>query len=119
MITTRQINASAKRLGLAVNPPAVRCAYEWLDAQKRIENPRASFRAQKHIIESWAGYYVSTDDVIVAADLHPEIFGEYPKFNLSARMVLPRRERLADIPEAGTHPNYFGRYREGIYKVVE
>ena len=75
MITDDQIRTASLELGLTVNPPAVRCAYEWLDAQKKTKQARHLFYPYKHIIETWAGYYTSEDDVSVAIHLHPDVVG--------------------------------------------
>lgn len=80
----------------------VRIAYEWLDAQLKIKHPRPSYRPLKHIIEKWAGRYVSQTDVEAAALLHPDIKGKYPEVNISARMTEPRVSRLAGISQAFT-----------------
>lgn len=77
-------------------------AYEWLDAQTKTKNVVKNSRALKHMIENWAGCYVSQSDTEVAAWLHPEIIGTYPRFNISARLVLPSDKRLASISTART-----------------
>jgi len=91
----------------------IRIAYEWLDAQKKTKG-----RALKHLIENWGGRYVSTSDVCVAAQLHPEIRGEYPRFNLSARLTEPSSTRLNNIPEAMTH-HYHDNHNSKSYKCHE
>lgn len=80
----------------------IRMAYEWLDAQNVRATPSGKSRPLKHIIEKWAGRYVSQSDVEVAAAMHPRIRGKYPDFNLSARLVLPSDKRLEAIEEALT-----------------
>ena len=80
----------------------IRIAYEWLDAQNVRSTPNGKSRPLKHIIEKWAGRYVSQSDVEVAAAMHPRIRGKYPDFNLSARLVLPADKRLDGIGEALT-----------------
>jgi hypothetical protein len=88
----------------------IRIAYEWLDAQRKLRNPRwPRHHALKHHIERWAGRYVSQNDVEVAAELHPEIRGIYPSYNIGA-LIWPSESRLAGIGEAMKHPNY----REGL-----
>lgn len=77
-------------------------AYEWLDAQNTLVTPNKKYRPLKHIIEKWAGRYISRSDVEVAAAMHPRIRGKYPNFNLSARLVLPSDRRLEGIGEALT-----------------
>jgi len=87
----------------------IRLAYEWLDAQNVRATASGKSRPLKHIIEKWAGRYVSQSDVEVAASMHPRIRGKYPDFNLSARLVLPSDKRLDGIGEALTQD-----YRERI-----
>lgn len=85
----------------------IRIAYEWLDAQKKLSAPNTRTTwAMKHLIEHWGGRYVSTTDVDVAAELHPEIEGKYPHFNISSRLTLPSDRRLASIGEAFAHEQY-------------
>lgn len=97
----------------------IRMAYEWLDAQPKLEKPNTRRTwALKHLIEKWAGRYVSTTDVDVAAELHPDITGKYPHFNLSSRLIWPNERRLSGIGEAGKHPNYRENYREQDRKAV-
>jgi len=84
-------------------------AYEWLDAQNIVGTPNKKYRPLKHIIEKWAGRYISQSDVEVAAAMHPRICGTYPNFNLSARLVQPSDGRLEGIGEALTQD-----YRERL-----
>ena len=93
-------------------------AYEWLDAQKKIKNPTTKTYALKHIIEKWAGRYVSTTDVDVAAFLHPETHGTYPHFNISARLTQPSDSRLSGISEALTQ-GYRDRFDTSVYSAHE
>lgn len=95
----------------------IRIAYEWLDAQTKTKNPTTKWFALKHIIENWAGRYVSQSDVEIAAHMHPDIVGTYPRFNISARLVRPSQGRLADIPEAHTHS--YSEKNPKTYKVDE
>lgn len=123
MLTDQQIEDGKKR-----NPPrgdvlhehndCIRLAYEWLDAQNIVKTPPRQHRPLKHIIEKWAGRYVSQSDVEVAALLHPRIVGKYPYFNISLRMVRPNDRRLKDIGEALTQ-NYRKQIREDVYAVQE
>jgi len=62
-------------------------------------------RLIKHLIEEWAGRYVSQSDVEAAAELRPKIRGKYPRFNISRHLVLPSNVRLANIQLAKTQ-NY-------------
>jgi hypothetical protein len=80
----------------------VRIAYEWLDAQTVTKGPTRASRPLKHIVEKWAGRYVSQSDVEVAAELHPRIRGEYPRYNISARLTKPSDSRLEGIGQART-----------------
>lgn len=77
-------------------------AYEWLDAQIKTQNIVKNSRTLKHMIENWAGQYISQADIEVAALLHPDVIGNYPRLNISARLVLPSDRRLASISTAKT-----------------
>lgn len=81
----------------------IRIAYEWLDAQTTIKTKPTKTAALKHLVEDWGGRYISTDDVIVAAYLHPKIEGKYPTFNLSTRFCEPSLQRLEGIGQAFMH----------------
>lgn len=122
MLTDAQIEKAKKEV--AARDPhyehndCVRIAYEWLDAQKKLKHPRRSSRPLKHIIEKWGGRYVSRSDVEIAAHIHNEIIGEYPNFNISARLVEPSAERLKGIGEALSHgPSRW--YSDTTYKDKE
>jgi hypothetical protein len=93
-------------------------AYEWLDAQVKTKGRTTKTRPIKHIIEKWAGRYVSTTDVVVAAQLHPDIHGTYPHFNISARLTEPARRRLDGISEAFKH-DYHERFDRRAYATQE
>lgn len=80
----------------------IRIAYEWLDAQAKTKHPTKRPFALKHLIERWAGRYVSQSDVEVAAHMHPQIHGTYPYFNISSRLTQPSKNRLTGIAEAFT-----------------
>ncbi|ESX80268.1 hypothetical protein X759_14130 [Mesorhizobium sp. LSHC420B00] len=96
----------------------IRIAYEWLDAQMKTKGVVQRSRALKHMIEKWGGRYVSQSDVEVAAHIHPEIFGAYPRYNISARLVQPNDARLEGISEAKTQ-DYSMRQPELTYKSKE
>ena len=125
MISDSEIEAAKRRTDyrlesqLHQHNDCIRIAYEWLDAQKKIKSPTKKQFALKHLIEKWAGRYVSNSDVCVAAELHPEIFGRYPYFNISSRLVEPSLERLKDIEEAMKHTNYRESHNTAVYAVTE
>jgi hypothetical protein len=98
------------------HPDCIRIAYEWLSAQYRIKVVHKRYLPLKHIIESWAGRYVSKDDVAVAAKVLG-LEGEYPNYNISKRLVKPCRQRLKKIESAQTQNNYDEKYE--IYKREE
>lgn len=107
MLTSKQIADAKARIRYAhssdvhhEHDDCIRLAYEWLDAQKTIATLNRAYRPLKHIIEKWAGRYISQSDVEVAAFMHPRISGKYPNFNLSARLTLPSDRRLGGIGEA-------------------
>lgn len=96
------------------HPDCIRMAYLWLDAQTKTKSAMTRTLAVKHMIEKWAGRYVSTSDVEVAASLHPEIKGIYPHFNISSRLTEPSKERLQGISEAYKH-HYNKRHDPSVY----
>lgn len=109
MLTDKQIEQAKKTTRYSLpgdivheHNDCIRMAYEWLDAQKKIKRPTSKTYALKHMIEQWCGRYISTSDVDVAAHMHPEIHGQYPHFNFSARLTRPSTERLTGIGEAFT-----------------
>lgn len=125
MLTDEEIDAAKKRTIYTEqvhheHNDCIRMAYEWFDAQTKLKavNHR-TLRPLKHVIEQWAGRYVSRSDVDVAAAMHPEIRGKYPYFNLSARWVRPSDRRLEGIGEALTQ-GYRERFKEEeTYAVAE
>ena len=109
MLTDKQIEEAKKEakysLGddiLHEHNDCIRMAYEWLDAQRKTKGKSTKPYALKHMIERWAGRYVSASDVDVAAKMHPEIHGKYPFFNISSRLTRPSKDRLNGISEAFT-----------------
>jgi len=108
MLTLEQINHAKNMIGfhdekVYEHDDCIKIAYEWLDAQKKVKNSIDKPKPLKHYIEDWAGRYISKDDVVVAAYIHPEIHGEYPLFNISSRLVKPSLDRLKDIGESFSH----------------
>lgn len=108
MLTQEEIAAAKRRTAyshpdgeiLHEHDDCIRIAYEWLDAQNTIKSPTKKRWALKHIVERWGGRYVSQSDVEVAAELHPNIHGKYPHFNISSKLTRPSDHRLKDIGEA-------------------
>jgi len=98
------------------HPDCIRMAIQWLRAQKRIQG-RHKGCAVKHLVESWAGRYVSTSDVIVAAKLIG-LEGEYPHFHISSMLVNPCVTRLEGIGQAFRMANYLGRF-DSEYRSIE
>lgn len=80
----------------------IEIAYQWLDAQEKVLHPTKKGWALKHMIERWGGTYIREEDVVWAARLHHQIFGVYPNYNISERLVLPDDCRLIGIPSAST-----------------
>lgn len=126
MLTDEEIEAAKARTrySLSEGPhhehnDCIRIAYEWLDAQAKLKAPNARrSRPLKHIIEKWGGRYVSTTDVDVAAELHPDVHGRYPHFNISSRLTRPSDVRLSGIGEAFSQ-GYRERFEETIYATAE
>ena len=106
MLTDNQINAAKAALSIPdanhEHNDCIRIAYEWLDAQVKTKGSREVANPLKHLIENWAGRYVSANDVQVAASLHPRIIGVYPRFNISSRLTDPSIRRLQGIGQANT-----------------
>jgi len=110
MLTGKEISDAKKRTKysqgakelLHEHDDCVRIAYEWLDAQIKTKGFVKPPYPLKHIIERLGGRYVSQSDVEVAAELHTEVRGTYPHFNISSRLTLPSDARLANIVEART-----------------
>jgi hypothetical protein len=112
-ITDAQIEASVRlRLGhdaigqhgdyYSESYDSVRIAYEWLDAQIKI-NAHHHRKPIKHLIEGWGGRYISKDDVVTAASILG-IAGEYKTLGISSkRLIIPDPSRLAKIKQASTH----------------
>lgn len=124
MLSDEEIEKAKKETKYSLNEPhhehndCIRMAYEWLDAQAKTKNPTTKTYALKHLIEKWAGRYVSTTDVDVAAFMHPDIKGTYPHFNISARLTEPSTLRLKGISESFKH-RYRERHDPFAYKIHE
>jgi hypothetical protein len=106
LLTDKQIDDAKIKLRILdanhEHNDCIRIAYEWLDAQTKTKAPRDIVKPLKHLIEKWAGRYVSASDVEVAASLHSQIMGKYPRFNISSRLTEPSVERLKGIGQANT-----------------
>lgn len=125
MLTDEQIKAAIAELFSDDYQPehydCVRIAYEWLDAQYLLHRNGIMWTPLKGIIERWGGRYVSSKDVCIAASIHPDVFGEYPKFNLPMNLTFPSKGRLSGIKSAGTQTNYDSAYdiKDGVYARFE
>ncbi len=125
MLSDKDIELAKPRTDYNLESPhhehndCIRIAYEWFDAQNKISNKSSRGYALKHLIEEWAGRYVSQSDVSVAAELHPDIHGKYPFFNISARLTEPSISRLERISEAFKHSSYREGHNPDDYKVNE
>lgn len=125
MLTDQEIEAAKARTKYSLSAgghhehnDCIRIAYEWLDAQTKTKGTVRKGYPLKHIIEKWAGRYVSRTDVDVAAELHPDIKGTYPHFNISSKLTRPNTERIEGIGEAFSH-NYKERPGETPYSREE
>lgn len=98
---------------------SIRVAYHWLDAQNTIKGSCSKALDLKRLIREWAGLFVTTLDVELAAFLHPKIKVKYSKFNISARLTEPSLERLKDIKAANSHPGYRDDYDPTCYTYQE
>ncbi|MEB3249973.1 MAG: hypothetical protein VKK07_11570 [Merismopediaceae bacterium] len=122
MLSDTEIESAKKRTKYSLKEAphhehndCIRIAYEWLDAQVKTKGPIKKAYALKHIIEKWGGRYVSRSDVDVAAELHPDIYGTYPYFNISSRLTNPSQKRLDGIAQAFTQ-NYSEQSSSVTYK---
>lgn len=97
----------------------IRICVEWFDAQKKTKRPQ--YAAISRIgIRRWCGRYISLSDVEIAALLHPDIIGRYPKYNISIRHILPDPRRLIKLDEAFKHDYNFERiYYERVKRKNE
>lgn len=109
MLTDERIQAaktttlySSSERPLHEHNDCIRFAYEWLDAQVKTKGKLKTPLQIKHLIERWAGRYVSTADVDVAASLHPDVQGQYPYFNISSRLTNPSAARISMLGQAFT-----------------
>ena len=87
------------------NNDCIRIAYVWLDAQIKSSSLFEVPVSQRGLIRSWGGALVMYGDIIVAAELHPEVFGVYPLLNLSRELTYPDPARFANIAGAHEHSN--------------
>jgi hypothetical protein len=124
MITDAEIESAKRKTPYVLDSQnhqhndCIRIAYEWLDAQNKTKGVSSKAPASKHLIENWGGRYVSTSDVCVAAELHPDIHGKYPCFNISTRLTEPSIDRLSGISEAMSH-HYRDHHKSAQYKLHE
>lgn len=109
MITDAQIEAAKKATiysssekPLHEHNDCIRFAYEWLDAQVKTKGQSKTLFQIKHLIERWAGRYVSSHDVDVAAHLHPNVRGKYPYYNISSKLTNPSTSRIQNLGQAFT-----------------
>ena len=101
----------------------VRIAYEFLSAQPVLSQPpprhkRGLFYSLKSIIEHWAGRYVSTDDVKLAARILG-LKGEYPFYNIPIAKTRPLTSRLTNIKEAFTQRESYNNCYAEHFKYEE
>lgn len=108
MLTDQQIEAGkttahhSTHEKLHEHNDCIRFAYEWLDAQIKTKNVQKKPHDLKHLIQRWAGRYISSSDVEVAAHLHPDIRGQYPYFNISSKLTSPLISRISSLGETYT-----------------
>lgn len=120
MLTDQQIENAKNKIKYEneanhTNNDSIRIAYAWFDAQIRTKAAKTACRDLKKWMEEWGGFYVSTSDVIVAAYLHPEIYGDFPYYNISKKFTEPSIMRLSEIPNAFKH-DFRKNHRSDLYK---
>jgi len=125
MLTDQQIDNAKKETIYPFAPhnqhnDCIRICYEWLDAQVKTKNAQTFIHDWKFLIRPWAKRYVSKTDIMVAALLHPDVFGKFPYYNISKRYTEPSIGRLYEIPEAFKHMDYEIRTNDrNCYKFYE
>lgn len=101
----------------------VRIAYEFLSAQPVLSqapprHKRGLFYSLKSMIEHWAGRYVSTDDVKLAAKILG-LKGTYPFYNIPIAKTRPLKSRLTNIKEAFTQRESYNDCYDEYFKCDE
>ncbi|TGK41237.1 hypothetical protein [Leptospira andrefontaineae] len=97
----------------------IRIAFEFIDAQKKTKTISKYPIVDKHLVENWAGRYISMSDVEVACFLHNEVKGKYPFYNISKNLTDPSTERLKNIKEAFSQSGYRERHQTIKYTYIE
>ena len=77
-----------------------RIAYEWLDAQHTLDRSISQKTDLQKLISTWGGKRIDIEYIDRAAHLHDQITGQYPKYNINYRFVLPSAERLRLLVQA-------------------
>lgn len=75
----------------------IRAAYQWLDAQKKVEKPLQNDCNLGQLIGYWSGLDITDQDVAVAAGLHQTVRGGFPFLLIDSRFTFPSTERLRGI----------------------
>lgn len=101
------------------HPDRVRLAYEWFDAQKELKGAPQTWRPIRHFIQHWAGCCVDEADIEVAATLHAKVWGKYPNYNISMRLIRPNERRFNGIGEALKQSQYRDEYPNDFYATDE
>ena len=119
MLTDEQIKSAIDEMGIyfGADEPYdhIRMAYEWLDAQektKRVMSKSVMFNSElptpRQMCIDWCGWFMCENAFAIAAYMHPEIKGEYPRFNISSKYTLPRIERINGMKGIIANDGYFG-----------
>lgn len=72
----------------------VRVACNWLDAQSLDDDNHSARYDLEEIISDWCGIPVPAFCIIIAAELLPDVKGEYPCYNLCSTLITPSVCRL-------------------------
>ena len=108
MLSKEDIERGKREVNYSLDPhyhehnTGISIAYQWLDARPKLIRKTSKALSIKHIIEIWSGSYISQSDVEVAAYLHPEIFGDYPYYNIHGDFAEPIPCRLVGLLENRT-----------------
>jgi len=106
---------------------SIRIAHQWLSPQITLQktNKKTTTYKLKHYIEQWAGAYIPEYSVKIAAyflkDIKLKTFanGTVHYFNISSTLIEPSKNRLTDIQQAFSIPEYLEQNYPQIYSKQE
>ena len=79
-------------------------AWHFLDAQNSADTAEVHHYNIKHVAEHWFGRFITSDDVIVAAHLHPDVYYDLDEgLYISSQLVLPDIDRVKHLSQYRLH----------------